>query len=61
MVRFEGSEAVVSRGHAKGDVAARGTGSDLLLFLWHRIPAERLEVLGDAALLERYRELVPAP
>jgi hypothetical protein len=33
--------------------------SDLLLFLWHRIPADRLEVFGDAALLERFFELVP--
>jgi len=38
----------------------RGTASDLLLFLWGRIPASQLEVFGDAALLNRYVELVPS-
>ena len=36
------------REHAKGDVAARGSASDLLLFLWGRVPADSLEVFGDA-------------
>jgi uncharacterized protein (TIGR03083 family) len=49
---------VVERGHAKGDVAARGTASDLLLYLWHRVPADRLQVFGDAGLLERWRDAV---
>jgi uncharacterized protein (TIGR03083 family) len=47
----------VARGHAKGDAAARGTASDLLLFLWGRGPAERLERFGDPTLLPRVREL----
>lgn len=42
-------------GHAKGDVAARGTASDLLLFLWGRIGTDRLEVFGDADLLARWQ------
>jgi uncharacterized protein (TIGR03083 family) len=41
--------------HAKGDVAARGPMSDLLLFLWGRIPASRLEIFGDATLLDRWQ------
>ncbi len=41
--------------HAKGDVAARGPVSDLLLLLWSRIPASRLEVFGDAELLDRWQ------
>ncbi len=49
---------VVTREHAKGDVAARGTASDLLLFLYGRADADRLDVFGDAALLARWRELV---
>ncbi len=49
---------VVTREHAKGDVAARGTASDLLLFLYGRAAVDRLEVLGDASLLARWRELV---
>jgi uncharacterized protein (TIGR03083 family) len=47
----------VVRGHGKGDAAARGAASDLLLFLWGRVGAERLEALGDTALLARVREL----
>jgi uncharacterized protein (TIGR03083 family) len=49
---------VVTREHAKGDVAARGTASDLLLFVYGRVPADALEVFGDAALLTRWRQLV---
>ena len=59
LVRFEGNDATVAREHGKAGVAIRGTTSDLLLFLWGRVPAERLEVLGDAALVERYFELMP--
>ena len=44
----------VTREHAKGDVAARGAASDLLLHLWGRRPIDVLEVFGDAALLERF-------
>ena len=36
--------------HAKGDVAIRGSASDLLLALYHRIDADALELFGDAAL-----------
>jgi uncharacterized protein (TIGR03083 family) len=46
----------VTREHAKGDVAARGSASDLVLFLWNRVPADRLEVFGDAELLERFQQ-----
>ncbi|MDQ1478104.1 MAG: hypothetical protein QOE62_3333 [Actinomycetota bacterium] len=49
---------VVTREHAKGDVAARGTASDLLLFLYGRVEVDTLDVFGDAALLARWRELV---
>ena len=37
--------------HAKGDVAVRGTASNLLLLLWGRIPEAEVEVLGDRAAL----------
>jgi uncharacterized protein (TIGR03083 family) len=48
----------VTQEHAKGDVAARGTASDLLLFLWGRAPADALEVFGDADLLARFRQAI---
>ncbi len=59
LLRFDPEDVTVTREHAKGDVAVRGTASDLFLFLWGRLPAERLDVHGDAALLERYFALVP--
>jgi hypothetical protein len=40
------------------DVTARGTASDLLLFLWGRVPPTGLEVSGDASLLDRWQERV---
>lgn len=42
--------------HTKADVAVRGTASDLLLLMWSRIPASRLEVFGDASLIDRWQE-----
>jgi uncharacterized protein (TIGR03083 family) len=47
--------ASVAPVHAKGDVAARGTASDLELYLWGRAAPSTLEVFGDADLLERLR------
>ena len=41
--------------HAKGDVAARGTASDLLLMMWNRITPDRLDVFGDGDLLTRWQ------
>jgi uncharacterized protein (TIGR03083 family) len=44
--------------HAKGDVAARGAASDLLLFLWNRGGVDRLEVFGERELLERWSDAI---
>jgi uncharacterized protein (TIGR03083 family) len=59
LVRFDPGGMTVTPEHAKGDVAVRGSASDLLLFLWGRIPAEQLQVFGDRTNLARYRELAP--
>jgi len=59
LIRFAPDGPVVTREHRKGDAAIRGSASDLFLFLWHRIPANRLETFGDPALLDRYFELAP--
>jgi uncharacterized protein (TIGR03083 family) len=40
--------------HAKGDVALRGTASDLLLALYGRIPLDDLDVIGDRAVAEAF-------
>ncbi len=60
LIRFEPESTLVTREHAKGDLALRGNASDLLLFLWGRQDASTLEVIGRAELIERYFELAPA-
>lgn len=45
---------VLTREHAKGDAAIRGAASDMLLVLWRRLPATRVELVGDAATAERF-------
>jgi uncharacterized protein (TIGR03083 family) len=58
LVALCGGQPTVTREHAKGDVAARGSASDLLLFLWGRVPADSLEVFGDADLLASFRAAI---
>jgi uncharacterized protein (TIGR03083 family) len=57
VARRDGAVTVTPE-HAKGDVAARGSASDLLLFLWGRVPADALEVFGDTDLLARFRTAI---
>ena len=45
---------VVTREHAKGDAAIRGTAHDLLMVLWRRLPLDAVEVIGDRAVAERF-------
>jgi uncharacterized protein (TIGR03083 family) len=49
LVSVGGGRFEVERSHAKGDVAVRGSASDLLLLLWNRIDlaADGLAVFGD--------------
>ena len=53
---------VLTREHAKGDVAFRGPAEGLLLFFWGRLSPEAagVEIVGDAALAARWFELVPS-
>ena len=57
LVRLDTDACTFTREHAKGDVA-RAAASDLLLYFYGRADADRLDVFGDASLLERFRELV---
>lgn len=41
------------------DAELAGTASDLLLFLWHRIPGDPLLQSGEAKALQRFSVLVP--
>lgn len=54
-ITFSADGLTWERSHTKGDVAARGTASDLLLLLWSRIPPSRLQLFGDATLLDRWQ------
>jgi uncharacterized protein (TIGR03083 family) len=64
-VRTDGRELLVGHGHVhdgeQADAIVRATASDLLLWLWGRAPADRLEVTGDAAMVARWHEVLPAP
>jgi uncharacterized protein (TIGR03083 family) len=55
-------ERVLTREHAKGDVAFRGPAEALVLYFWGRLPADEagVEVIGDTALADRWFELVPS-
>ena len=55
LVRREADGVRVAREHAKGDVAARGAASDLLLVLVSRAPVSSVEIFGDADVFERWQ------
>ncbi len=50
----ETSDVVVTREHAKGDCAIRGSASQLLLGLWRRIPMSSLEVIGSSDVAAQF-------
>ena len=50
-------EPVVTREHAKGDVALRGPSSDVLLYLWGRMEPSSLVIHGDTAKLDQFRSV----
>ena len=54
IVPSESSDVVVTREHAKGDCAIRGSASQLLLGLWRRIPMSSLEVIGNADVAAQF-------
>jgi len=59
LIRLTAQGITFERGHAKGDVAVRGTAPDLLLWTWNRVPVDdRFEVFGAPALLEAWRTSV---
>ena len=60
LFRMRAGGVDVTRGHAKGDAAVRGTASDLFLFIWRRLDVDDLELHGDreAAVLLRDQTIV---
>ncbi|MSZ55183.1 MAG: maleylpyruvate isomerase family mycothiol-dependent enzyme [Actinobacteria bacterium] len=49
-----GGELLVTREHAKGDCAIRGTASDINVSLWRRLPQSSLEVIGNADVAAQF-------
>lgn len=45
---------VVTREHAKGDAAMRGSAHDLLMVLWRRSPIDNIDCVGDVAVAQRF-------
>lgn len=58
LISVSDGAAVVSKGHAKGDVAVRGSAPDLLLVLWRRRPLTAVDLVGDAAVFDRLVDLI---
>lgn len=55
---FVHSEGEVERIHAKGDVAIRGTASDLLLAMFTRVGLDTVDVIGDESLARKFVEAI---
>ncbi|MEU0933820.1 maleylpyruvate isomerase family mycothiol-dependent enzyme [Embleya sp. NPDC005971] len=58
-LRLVGDEVRFGPAEGRGDVELAGTASDLALFLWGRLPVDRLTVTGDRDTADRYFTLVP--
>ena len=58
-VRFDAEHVTLGDSDDSCDVTLVGTASDLMLFLWHRLTPQALEIRGDTSLADRYFDLVP--
>ena len=58
MVTRKNDGVTVEKMHGKGDVAARGSASDLLLFVWNRKLHTALETFGNTELLDEHQRLL---
>ena len=54
LVESDGDQLVVTREHAKGSCAIRGSAHDLLMVLWRRHALTDVEVIGDASVAARF-------
>ena len=57
LCRIAEGRLVAERIHARGDVAVRGTGEQLDLVLWRRLPPDHVEVFGDVDVLASWTAL----
>ena len=58
LITVTGDEVIARHEHRKGDVAARGSASDLFLLLYNRVDATELDIAGDPTVLDRWRAAV---
>ena len=58
LLRVDDGELVVTKEHAKGDAAVRGSASSLLLYLWGRA-VDDVEIFGDHSVADAWRALAP--
>jgi uncharacterized protein (TIGR03083 family) len=58
-VQFDSDAVVLGAPDGHHDIQISGTASDLALFLWRRAVTGKLDIQGDASLLNRYFTLVP--
>jgi uncharacterized protein (TIGR03083 family) len=58
LIRAAENEVALSPEHAKADVAITGPATNLLLWLWERIPADGLIIHGDAELLDQLKGMI---
>ena len=56
LLRADDGVLVATREHAKGDAAVRGSGADLLRFVWNR-PGADVEIFGDADVAAAWQSL----
>ncbi len=56
MIRPVDGRVAWEHGHGKGTAAVRGPAADLLLAVTRRIPVDRVQVLGDAAVFDTWLE-----
>jgi len=59
VVQFDGDTVLLGTPDGHYDIRISGAASDLALFLWQRVIADKLDVQGDTSLLNRYFALVP--
>lgn len=58
MVEERAGTFEVSRRHAKGSCALRGEAASIMSVLWRRAPLSAIDVIGDAAVADRFVGLV---
>jgi predicted lipid carrier protein YhbT len=59
LVRAVDGAVVMTREHAKGDVALRGPASDLFAFVWNRGRSDAVTTFGDDAVADEWAALAP--